>query len=97
MIVEIADILIKKDCQHDFEQAVLLTLKTIFSKAKGFRGHVFYRCIESSCRYSLQLSWDTVENHTVDFRGSHLFTQWRTNVGSFFAEPPHVEHYEFVN
>lgn len=96
MIVEIADILINNCHQKEFEQAVLAAVNTIFPKAKGFRGHVFYQCIESPNRYSLQLTWDSVENHTVDFRGSPLFTEWRGMVGDYFAQPPHVEHFERV-
>jgi heme-degrading monooxygenase HmoA len=97
MIVEIADILIKQDRQREFEQAVSSAVTTIFPKAKGFRGHVFYRCIETPGRYSLQLTWDTLDNHTVDFRGSPLFIEWRAMVGDCFAQPPHVEHFESVN
>jgi hypothetical protein len=39
------------------------------------------------------LRWETLENHTVDFRGSSLFPEWRFLVGEFFAQPPHVEHF----
>jgi hypothetical protein len=33
-----------------------------------------------------------VENHTVDFRNSADFQEWRKLVGHCFAEPPAVEH-----
>jgi hypothetical protein len=32
----------------------------------------------------------------VHFRGSEAFTAWRAIVGPFFAQPPQVEHFEFV-
>ena len=38
------------------------------------------------------IRWRTLENHTVDFRGSPLFQQWRALVGPHFASPPEVEH-----
>ena len=44
----------------------------------------------------LQIVWDTLEDHTVGFRQSDAFTQWRTIVGPFFAGPPTVEHFELV-
>jgi len=44
----------------------------------------------------LQIFWDTLEDHTVGFRGSSLFTEWRAIVGPFFAAPPHVEHFELT-
>jgi hypothetical protein len=40
--------------------------------------------------------WDTLEDHTVGFRGGPLFAQWRAIVGPFFAAPPEVEHFELV-
>jgi len=41
--------------------------------------------------------WDTLENHTVDFRGSEDFTAWpRAGRAVFFASPPEVEHTETV-
>ena len=40
--------------------------------------------------------WETLENHTVDFRGSEDFTAWRGLVGQYFAAPPEVEHTETV-
>jgi heme-degrading monooxygenase HmoA len=96
MILEIADLTIKNNQQQEFEQVVQSALKTIFPKAIGYRSHLFYRCIESPNRYILQLTWDTLENHTVDFRGSTLFKEWRAMVGEYFAQPPHVEHFECV-
>ena len=38
----------------------------------------------------------TLEDHTVGFRGSPAFAQWRAIVGPFFAAAPQVEHFELV-
>ena len=54
------------------------------------------RSIETPGRYLLMIYWDTLEDHTVGFRGSDLFSQWRAIVGPFFAQPPVVEHLELV-
>ena len=35
------------------------------------------RSIEKPSRYRLFVKWETVENHTVDFRGSPDFQEWR--------------------
>lgn len=96
MILEIADVRIKAGHQPEFEKAVQHALANFFPKAKGFQRHSFHRCIESPDRYVLQLTWDTLEDHTVAFRGSPLFTQWRAMVGDYFAQLPHVEHFELV-
>jgi heme-degrading monooxygenase HmoA len=52
--------------------------------------------MESPERYILQIFWETLEDHTVGFRGSDAFTQWRGIVGPFFAAPPVVEHFELL-
>jgi heme-degrading monooxygenase HmoA len=52
--------------------------------------------IESPERYVLLLAWDTLEDHTVAFRASPLFHEWRGLVSEFFAQAPSVEHFEFV-
>ncbi len=97
MILEVADIRVKDGLQADFEKAVQLALDTVFSRAKGFEGYTFRKSIESADRYLLLLSWTTLEDHTVGFRGSELFTEWRALVGNFFASPPFVEHFTLLS
>jgi heme-degrading monooxygenase HmoA len=96
MVLEIADIKILPGQHAAFERNVQVALKTIFPHAAGFIGFNFKRCIESPDRYVLLLKWEKLDDHTVLFRQSPLFTQWRGLVGEFFAAPPHVEHFEEV-
>jgi heme-degrading monooxygenase HmoA len=95
MITEIAQIDVKPGTEADFETAVGRA-RAIFGRAKGFHGLELHRSIENPQRYRLLVKWATLENHTVDFRGSPDFTEWRGLVGSFFASPPDVEHTETV-
>jgi heme-degrading monooxygenase HmoA len=96
MILEVADIRIQPDRQAEFDAAIREGVESVVRHAKGFRGYQVQRCIETQGRYLLMISWDTLENHTVDFRGGPLFPQWRAIVGPFFAKPPEVEHFELV-
>ena len=96
MILELADIRIHPGQQTAFDEAIQRGLETVISQAKGFQGFKVNKGIESPERYILQIFWATLENHTVDFRESPLFTQWRAIVGPFFASPPVVEHFELV-
>ena len=45
---------------------------------------------------SLLIVWETLENHTIDFRQSSAFTDWRAIVGALFCAPPYVEHFTLV-
>jgi quinol monooxygenase YgiN len=55
-----------------------------------------HRSHEKPQRYRLFVQWGTLENHTVDFRESADFQDWRKLVGHCFASPPEVEHVEEV-
>jgi heme-degrading monooxygenase HmoA len=91
MITEIAQIEIKPGLEAEFETAVKKA-GPLFLRAKGCRGMELQRSIEKPSRYRLVVSWETLENHTVDFRGSADFQEWRQLVGHCFASPPEVEH-----
>jgi heme-degrading monooxygenase HmoA len=96
MILELADIRILPGRQSDFDEAIQLGLTTILARAKGFRGWKVNKGIESPDRYLLMVFWETLEDHTIGFRQSPLFQQWRAIVGPYFAAPPVVEHFELL-
>jgi heme-degrading monooxygenase HmoA len=97
MILEVADIRIAPGRQAEFERAAHHGIQTVISKSKGFRGYQVRRSIESPERYLLLLEWDSVEDHTVGFRGSAAFAQWRSIVVDFFVQPPVTEHFTAVS
>ena len=96
MILELVDIRIQPGQQAAFDEAIQRAISTVASKARGFQGFKVNKGIENPERYILQIFWDTLENHTVDFRGSPAFTEWRAIVGPFFAAPPVVEHFDLL-
>jgi heme-degrading monooxygenase HmoA len=96
MILELADIRIPPGKQAEFDAAIQHGVESVISKAVGFRGYKVNKGVESPERYVLMIYWETLENHTVDFRGGPLFPQWRAIVGPFFAVPPTVEHFTLV-
>ncbi|UGQ47536.1 antibiotic biosynthesis monooxygenase family protein [Massilia endophytica] len=91
MIYEHAEIQIKPNTSAEFEAAVREAVP-LFRRAKGCLSMRIDRVIERENTYLLVIGWKTLENHTVDFRGSEDFTAWRALVGGFFAVPPRVEH-----
>ena len=91
MITEIAQIDVKPGMEKEFEAGVAQAMP-VFKRAKGCKGMELQRSHEKPQRYRLFVKWDTVENHTEDFRGSPDFQEWRKLVGHTFAAPPEVEH-----
>jgi heme-degrading monooxygenase HmoA len=97
MILELADIRIRPGQQQEFDAAIVRGVSQVISQAKGFCGYKINKGIESPERYVLMIFWDTLENHTVDFRQSPAFQQWRAIVGPYFAAPPAVEHFTLLS
>jgi heme-degrading monooxygenase HmoA len=96
MILELADIQIHAGKQAEFEEAIQRGIREVLSKSKGFRGCQVNKGIESPERYVLTVHWETLENHTEDFRGSPSFPAWRAIVGPYFAQAPVVEHFNLL-
>ncbi len=92
MVLELARIDIKENTNQEFESALEIA-KGVISQSKGFQKISVKKCIEQANRYILLIEWDTLEDHTVGFRESDLFKEWRALIGPFFLEPPLVQHY----
>ena len=97
MILEIADIRIKPGKSAEFEVAIAHGVASVIHRATGYKAHRVHKGIESPDRYVLMIWWETLENHTVDFRQGPLFAEWRAIVGPFFDGPPSVEHFTLVH
>jgi heme-degrading monooxygenase HmoA len=95
MIFEHAILPIHPGREDEFESA-FAAAPAIFARAASCHGVELRRCIEEPTQYELIVSWDDVEAHTVRFRESPLFSEWRGLVGEFFAAPPTMQHYRLV-
>lgn len=91
MVLEIAQIEVKPGHEAAFEEGVAKAAP-LFRRAKGCRSMALHRSVEQPARYRLMVEWETLENHTVDFRESADFQAWRALVSDHFAGPPAVEH-----
>jgi heme-degrading monooxygenase HmoA len=96
MFLEIAQIEVKEGANAQFEAGVAKA-KPIFLRAKGCGGVTLQRSVEFPNRYRLFVEWATLENHTVDFRGSDDFAKWRELVSPYFVAPPVVEHTQAID
>lgn len=95
MIMETAQMRIASGREGEFVQA-LESAKAVIAQAPGFRVIHVHRGVERPDTFLLAIGWDTLEDHTVGFRGSALFGQWRAILSEYFAEPPQVEHWDLL-
>jgi heme-degrading monooxygenase HmoA len=74
--------------ERDFAQA-----QSIISSMPGYQSHELRRCIETPNRYLLLVRWDTLEDHTVGFRQSPQYQDWKALLHHYYDPFPTVEHY----
>ena len=90
-VLEVCLLSIKPGMEAEFEVGVRMAIP-FFQRAKGCRSMEVRRFVEKPQQYHLLIRWDTLENHTVDFRNSEDFLKWRACVGHCFSAPPEVYH-----
>jgi heme-degrading monooxygenase HmoA len=95
MILEVAILDVKTGEEEEFE-ATFKQASDIISSMPGYLSHQLQRCLEKSNRYILLAQWETLEAHTVGFRGSAEYQEWRKLLHHFYDPFPTVEHYEMV-
>ncbi len=96
MILEGASLYVKKGMELDFERA-FRTASNIISAMNGYISHELHRCIEIPGKYLLLVRWEKIEDHTIGFRQSEPYQEWKKLLHHFYGEPfPLVDHYEQV-
>lgn len=92
MIREHALLPVRPGEESNFEVA-FAEAKLIIASMPGFIGLTLSRCIEQPSSYLLLVEWQTLEDHTVGFRGSEQYQEWRRLLHRFYDPFPTVEHY----
>ena len=92
MITEIAILDVKKGQEKSFENTFKEAQK-IISSMKGYISHSLQKCLENNSRYLLRVEWETLEDHTIGFRKSSQYKQWKELLHHYYEPFPTVEHY----
>ncbi|WP_404328564.1 antibiotic biosynthesis monooxygenase family protein [Mesobacillus maritimus] len=95
MILEAVMLQVKQGKEKEYEEAFLEASK-IISSMKGYISHELQRCIEVKGKYLLLVKWETLEDHTVGFRQSKEYREWKKQLHHFYDPFPTVEHFENV-
>jgi heme-degrading monooxygenase HmoA len=70
--------------------------KAIIAASAGFISLRVARCVEQPDTFLLLVEWETLEDHTVGFRDSDSYQEWRALLHHFYDPFPVVEHFETV-
>jgi heme-degrading monooxygenase HmoA len=95
MILEVAVLDVKPGRGCEFE-AVFCEAQRIIASMPGYVSHQLQKCIERPNRYLLLVNWQSLEEHTVGFRKSDQYQEWRKLLHNFYEPFPEVEHYTDV-
>ena len=95
MILEVAILDVIPGQENEF-QAAFAKVTPIISSMSGYVSHQLQRFIEKQNRYILLVNWEKLEDHTVGFRGSEGYQEWRKLLHHFYDPFPTVEHYELI-
>lgn len=95
MILEVVILDVIPNQEKDFE-AAFAKASPIISSMSGYMSHQLQRCLEKPNRYILLVNWESLEAHTVGFRGSAGYQEWKRLLHHFYDPFPTVEHYELI-
>lgn len=95
MVLEIAQLQVRAGETAAFE-AAFREAQGILAASTGYVSHQLQRCIEDEQRYALLVQWQTLEDHTLGFRGSPGYQEWRALLHHFYDPAPRVEHFRPV-
>ena len=94
-ILEIALLDVKRGRESEFESA-FERAQAIIASMPGYIAHELSRCVEHTHRYALLVHWTSVEAHTLGFRGSPQYQDWKALLHEFYDPFPTVEHFERI-
>ena len=91
-ILEVAMLSVLPGLGKEFE-AAFQTASGIISASPGYLSHELRRCLEKQDKYILLVRWRTLEDHTLGFRGSAAYQDWKRLLHPYYDPFPTVEHY----
>ncbi|MCZ8157691.1 MAG: antibiotic biosynthesis monooxygenase [Leptospira sp.] len=95
MILEVAMLNVKIGQERQFELDFARAGQYI-SSINGYIKHSLRRCLEQNHKYILLVEWENLEDHTIGFRQSPQYLEWKRLLHHYYDPFPTVEHYELV-
>jgi heme-degrading monooxygenase HmoA len=92
MILEFAVLNVIPEKTLEFEAGFEKAQK-IISSMHGYLGHQLHQNLDMPNRYILMVRWEKLEDHTIGFRKSTEYLEWKKLLHHFYSPFPEVTHY----
>jgi len=96
LILEVASLNVRDGQTEAFEDA-FHDAQRIIQAMPGYISHELQRCVEEQNKYLLLVKWRRIEDHTIGFRQSAQYQEWKRLLHHFYDPFPTVEHFEAVS
>lgn len=93
MVIEIAEFTAVPGKADEFLAGLKRGMEVVRG-AEGCRSVKLLHQIEDPHRFVALIEWESLEHHTVRFRGGPLFAQYRGHITGLFVDPIVARHYE---
>jgi heme-degrading monooxygenase HmoA len=95
MVLEAAMLEVKEGQQEQFLEDFALASQYI-SAIDGYLGHSLRKCVEQENKFLLLVNWRKLEDHTIGFRQSPQYQEWKKLLHHYYEPFPVVEHFETI-
>lgn len=95
MILEVALLEVIPGKEAAFEQD-FAKAGVYISSIKGYIKHSIRKCLEQPNKYILLVEWEKLEDHTVGFRQSAAYLEWKKLLHHYYDPFPMVEHFAAI-
>jgi len=95
MILEVAILNVIYGREKQFEEDFKIAGQYI-SSIKGYVRHSLRKCVEQENKYILLVDWENIEDHTIGFRQSKQYLEWKKLLHNYYDPFPTVEHFETI-
>jgi len=96
MVLEVAVLPVRAGQEKAFEETFAKAQPIIISMP-GYVSHKLHKGVEAPAKYMLLVEWQKIEDHTVGFRQSAEYQEWRRLLHHFYDPAPIVEHFTVVS
>ena len=95
MVLEVANLQVIEGEKQNFERDFAIASQFIQS-IPGYVSHSLRKCLEEENKYLLLVDWEKLEDHTIGFRESKAYLEWRRLLHHYYNPFPIEEKKKMV-